>query len=267
MVIQMKEKFIYHEKGKDPLYKIWHSSDEHLFMYIHSGTGCIVSEEKIFPIKKGILIFISANKYHYTLPDDPEAYNRSKFVFPLQMLKTSESFEETNTIKKLSQNSIVCAEIPEYDMEKIEQIFADYNTYKNEKGSELLFLSCLFKLVFFLDKYSVESVPINEGKLNNAIKYINENIALDITIEDICKEINISKHYFCRQFKEHIGLTIMKYVLRTRITLAKIDLVKTKLSISEISEKNGFSSVSYFCRIFKETEKCTPLQFRKRNML
>ena len=74
----------------------------------------------------------------------------------------------------------------------------------------------------------------------------------------------MSKYHFCRQFKQHIGLTVMKYILRTRITLAKIDLVKTNLSVSEISEKNGFSSVSYFCRIFNETEGCSPLQFRKK---
>lgn len=77
--------------------------------------------------------------------------------------------------------------------------------------------------------------------------------------------VNISKYYFCRQFKERTGLTIMNYVLKTRIILAKNELKKTELSISEISQKYGFSSVSYFCRVFKEEERCSPLQYRKRN--
>lgn len=262
----MKEKFLYREKGKDSLYKIWHSSDEHLFMYIHSGSGSIVSEEKIFPIKSGVIVFISANKYHYTLPDIPKDYERSKFIFQPQILdKIDGIFKSDDTIKKILNSSIVYAQIDESNMNDVEQIFKEYNDHKNEIGEEFLFLSCLFKLFFLIDKYSVESVPVSKGTINKAIKYINENISLDIKIEDICSAINISKHYFCRQFKQHIGLTVMKYILRTRITLAKIDLEKTNLSISEISEKNGFSSFSYFCRIFKENEGCTPLQFRKRN--
>ena len=264
--MKLEEKFLYHEKGKDSLYKIWHSSDEHLFMYIHSGCGSIVSEEKIFPIKSGVLIFIAANKYHYTLPDNPKEYERSKFVFLPQTLdKIDGIFKSDNTIKKILNSSIVYAQIDESNINDVEQIFVEYNDHKNENGGEFLWLSCLFKLLFLIDKYSVGSVPNSKGVINKAIKYINENISLDINIENVCSAINISKHYFCRQFKQHIGLTVMKYILRTRITLAKTDLVKTNLSVSEISEKNGFSSVSYFCRIFKETEGCTPLQFRKRN--
>jgi AraC-like DNA-binding protein len=33
--------------------------------------------------------------------------------------------------------------------------------------------------------------------------------------------------------------------------------------VEEISEKCGFGSISYFCRIFKQEEACTPLQYRK----
>ena len=264
----MNGKISCYEKGKDPLYKIWHASEEHLFMYIHSGSGSIVSEEKIFPIKKNLLVFIAANKYHYTLPDNPQIYERSKLIFTTDVFEKIDSFfENSATIRKILSNSIVYAQIDDAEGEKIEQIFREYNIHKNEKGEELLLFSCLFKLFFLIDKYSVESVPVSKGIINKAIKYINENIALDIKIEDICSAVNISKHYFCRQFKEHMGITVMKYILRTRITLAKTDLIKTNLSISEISEKNGFSSVSYFCRIFNETEKCSPLKFRKRNII
>ena len=267
-MIELEKKISYHEKGKDPLYKIWHSSEEHLFMYIHSGSGSIVSEEKIFPIKKNILVFIAADKYHYTLPDNPQIYERSKLFFTTDDFEKIDGiFEKNITISKILNNSIVYAEIADEEKEKVEQIFAEIDAHKNEKGNELLIFSSLFKLFFLIDKYSVESVPVSKGIINKSIKYINENIALDITIEDICSAVNISKHYFCRQFKEYMGITVMKYILRTRITLAKIDLAKTNLSISEISEKNGFSSVSYFCRIFKETENCSPLQFRKRNII
>ena len=138
------------------------------------------------------------------------------------------------------------------------------NMCKNNSECELILISCLLRILFFLNKYSVESTPSSTGFMSKAIVYINENISSDIDIDKVCRAINISKYYFCRQFKEHTGMTVMNYILKTRIVLAKSELKKTDLSITEISEKYSFSSVSYFCRVFKEEEKCTPLQFRKR---
>ena len=55
----------------------------------------------------------------------------------------------------------------------------------------------------------------------------------------------------------------MAYILNTRIVLAKEELGSTNASISQVSEKFGFSSMSYFCRVFKEATGYTPLQFRR----
>ena len=75
--------------------------------------------------------------------------------------------------------------------------------------------------------------------------------------------VNVSKFHLCRCFREHTGMTVMDYILSTRIILAKNELTKTDESILCISEKCGFSSVSYFCRVFHRKEGCTPLQYRK----
>jgi len=41
-------------------------------------------------------------------------------------------------------------------------------------------------------------------------------------------------------------------------------LRETDKSISEISETCGFSSISYFCRTFKNETTLTPLKYRKK---
>ena len=120
------------------------------------------------------------------------------------------------------------------------------------------------KLLLYLNKYSVESILSTTGFMAKSMDYINKNISNEIRVDDICTAVGISKYHFCREFKKNTGLTVMKYILQTRIVLAKNDLLKTKLSITEISERNGFSSVSFFCRVFKEEEKLSPLQYRKR---
>ena len=72
-----------------------------------------------------------------------------------------------------------------------------------------------------------------------------------------------NRHHFCRVFKEKTGLTVMEYVLRTRIMMAKVKLATTSLSVTEISECCGFSSLSYFSRAFRQETGMAPGKYRK----
>ena len=259
----MKERIIYHELGKDALYKTWHASEEHLFMYVYSEGGSIVSGEKVFPLQKGTLVFIAAGTYHYTMPDNPENYERSKLTIAPQKFEEMITVLKGNTFSALTSKAIVYAVIPEKDREEIDLIYKESTRCSTEDENELLLLSCCMKLLLFLNKYSIESTLSTTGFMSKAMDYINKNISNAISVDDICFAVGISKYHFCREFKKHTGLTVMEYILQTRIVLAKNDLLKTKLSITEISERNGFSSVSFFCRVFKEEEKLSPLQYRK----
>lgn len=55
----------------------------------------------------------------------------------------------------------------------------------------------------------------------------------------------------------------MRYILKTRIVLAQTMLRKDNLTVSEVSSRCGFSSVSYFCRVFKEEIGVSPLKYKK----
>ena len=73
----------------------------------------------------------------------------------------------------------------------------------------------------------------------------------------------MSKYHFCRVFKNNTGQTVMSYILKTRIVLARTMLKKENLTVSEVSRLCGFSSVSYFCRVFKEKTGVSPLKYKK----
>ena len=95
-----------------------------------------------------------------------------------------------------------------------------------------------------------------------AIEYINRHIFEHIGIDEICAAVHSSKYHFCRQFKNATGFTVMEYILKTRLILAKDMLLKNELTVSEISEKCGFSSVSYFSRVFRQEMGMSPLKYR-----
>lgn len=260
------EEIIVHQIGKDALYKTWHASKEHLLMYVHSAAGSIVTAERMYPLKQGTLVFLAAGTYHYTMPDDPQQYDRSKLIIsPENFDKICALVQGNDILTFFSGKAVVYGEIGAQDRETVERIFAQMRTCKNTDEEALMLLSCCMQLLVFLHKYITESTVSAMGFMENAIRYVNENIASDLTVDTICAQVNMSKYYFCRKFKAHIGITVMEYILKTRLTLAKNELKKTGLSISQISEKFGFSSMSYFCRVFKEDCGMTPLQYRKNN--
>lgn len=262
----MEDNIVCHQRGRDSMYKTWHASKDHLIIYFYSDGGSIVCAENIFPIKKGALVFIAADAYHYTMPNNPELYDRSKLTISRDKFdKILDLLNENNQVKNFSNKAIVYSEIDAKAQQEIDRIFDETSRCDSANERELLWFSCCMKLLLYLNKYLKESTTSITGSMDRAVDYINKNISADIDVNSICSAIGFSKYYFCRQFKAHTGMTVMNYILKTRIVLAKIELKRTNLSIAAISERYGFSSVSYFSRVFKEEEHCSPLQYRKRN--
>ena len=246
--------------GKDPMYKIWHTSPTHLIMYIHAGNGSIVCADKLYPLEPGMLVYIATETYHYTMPDDPACYVRSKvFLNPARLEKLLQPSGLCDAVPK----ALVCAPIPLIHQPRVEALFAGLDNHR--ECHRLMAASMVLELMYFLQRYAAESTDAPSGFVSRAIAYIGDNIAWDMTLDDICHNVNVSKFHLCRSFREHTGMTVMEYILSTRIVLAKNELIKTNEPILRISEKCGFSSASYFCRIFRRKEGCTPLQYRKQH--
>lgn len=263
----MNYEIIYHELGKDPLYKIWHTSKKAMFIYVYSDGGSIVCSEKAYPFQKGVLCFVGAEKYHYTMPDIPEKYERSKLFIPVELFDEILKMLSVNS-SKFSSGSFVYALIKESERSKVEEIFHKIKESEHDETyGKWVLISGIIELLVFLNKHSFENIPAASGVVSRAVEYINSNIERNITIDEICAEVHMSKYYFCRQFKKSTNTTIMKYILKTRIVMAKNMLLNENLTITEISNRCGFSSVSYFSRIFKEETGLSPLNYKKEGRL
>ncbi len=262
----MKDRIIYRQKNKDELFETWHASTNTLIIFVYSDEGSIVCSKKIYPIKRGTLVLISANEYHYTMQQYPEKYERSKLIFlPDEMDKICNIFDKDSVFFNLNSNSIIYAQIDDKEFNDVDDIFRTINNAdQHSKYFESILYSNCLKLFIYLDKYCVESNSVSRNFIYKAIQYINQNIKSKITIDDLCSTIGISKYYFCTQFKKKIGKTVMEYILETRIVLSKNMLEKGSRSITEICEECGFSSQSYFSQVFHKATGFTPSNYRKK---
>ena len=107
--------------------------------------------------------------------------------------------------------------------------------------------------------------PSLEGNIQKAVNYINENLEKELTIKSISKNVNISKSVLYKKFHSFFNCTISEYINIKRIEKSVELLLKTDLSIEDISQKVGFASTSYFSKTFKKIQKISPLKYRKSN--
>ena len=99
-------------------------------------------------------------------------------------------------------------------------------------------------------------------KVLPVLNYLNENYAEGLSLDEASALLNFDKSYFCRIFRRAIGATFTEYLNFVRICKAEKLLSKTDKSVIEISEAVGFSSVSYFNRVFRKYCSSTPREYR-----
>lgn len=84
-----------------------------------------------------------------------------------------------------------------------------------------------------------------------------------INASTIANALGISSSYLCSAFKKETGMSIVEYIQKEKIELAKKLLLYSEYSLSDISAYLSFSSQSYFQAVFKKLEGKTPNEFRQ----
>ena len=92
-------------------------------------------------------------------------------------------------------------------------------------------------------------------------KYIENHCQNNISLERLSQTFKVSKTTLEQCFKETYQTTIHAYITHIRIEKACL-LLKTSLSIQEISFQVGFQDANYFTKVFKKIMHCSPSQFR-----
>ena len=96
--------------------------------------------------------------------------------------------------------------------------------------------------------------------------YINEFPDLDHKVENLSDRVGLSAAKLQEGFKFQHGLTVCEYIRSVRLIKSEELIINTDLNISEIVYSVGFTSRSYFSKIFKERYDCTPSDYKKNKL-
>ena len=98
------------------------------------------------------------------------------------------------------------------------------------------------------------------------MQYLQANYATKITLQEMAKVAHCHPTHVIRCFNKKYNITPAKALLNIRLQQAEKLLQATHLSCEEISYKVGFSSASYFSKLFKRQRKLTPQDYRKAHL-
>ena len=100
--------------------------------------------------------------------------------------------------------------------------------------------------------------------IKQALEYIENNVAKDISLNEISEKLNISSYYFSKLFKEETNEGFVEFLTKRRVEKAKEMLKDPAKSIKEIGSSCGYSDPNYFSRIFKKATGMTPTEYKER---
>ncbi|MCQ2742997.1 MAG: helix-turn-helix transcriptional regulator, partial [Bacilli bacterium] len=114
---------------------------------------------------------------------------------------------------------------------------------------------------FFQKSVSNTLVPYPIA-LKNILVKCNDPENLSWKSADVCAYSNYSQTHINRLFKKYLNTSVTEYLTNIKMNAAKNMLTTTNYSISEISASLGYSSVSYFNKIFSKTFDSTPYKYK-----
>ena len=95
-------------------------------------------------------------------------------------------------------------------------------------------------------------------------KYINDNIAWDLSIEHLCAHFSVSRAELYQIFHTSFNSSVADYIRSKRISMAEQMIRSTSMQISEIASNVGFYDYNYFSKVFHRKFGCSPREYRKK---
>ena len=94
--------------------------------------------------------------------------------------------------------------------------------------------------------------------------YVDEHLDEPISLEDLSRQVHVSKYHFLRKFKELTGVTAHAFVMNKRLIRA-CELLQKGESVMDVCQNTGFSDYSVFLRNFKAAFGTSPGQYRQKD--
>ncbi len=223
------------------------------YFYLCQGQICNVDDNVNF-------LSMGNNYYNYleTFKIRVEKHHSFLRTFENCLGEIKEKQYEPSSVKKLMK------ELQKLIEKRIESIGLNYvkkryyyDNYDMCRENIIEIFNYYYKYFEILDKVGTNSDVLE------VIKYINENLENDISLDSAAQLVFKNPSHLSRLFKKHTGKTFTQYLIDGRIKRATYLLKETTLSISYICSQIGLENPRYFYKFYKRETGKSPSEVRR----
>ncbi len=248
--------------------------DHHNFselIYVDKGAISVESENYSGELADGQLLIHRPNEVHSLTCSDNDAPNVIIIGFECQN-DALRQFAGSPTTLRTSQKKMLADLLkegmsvyaPPYNMPYVKRMHKreaiPFGADQILKLKLEMFLILLVRGKMKSDTRASKLVP-DIGGIKGVHRYVCEHYNQKITLEQLCLLFGTNKTTLCDEFRKAYGSTIFNYINMLRVERAKKLLSEGGMSITDISTELGFSSIHYFCRVFKKLVGKSPKDF------
>ena len=229
-----------------------HCHEFYEIIYVVQGSGRYVAEGSECELAKNTMMIFRPNEYHYVNLSPDNAYERYVIYFNKGFLSGISDtllvpFEQ---LPKGVGNFYSTTDIPLSVFSIFERLdsLAQLPDDKAEVLARLLTAELLVLLSLADSKISHQE---NDPLGARVIKYLNDNISTQISLDELAKKFYVSKFYLCRAFKSYNGISIVGYLNSKRVMMAK-EMIENGETAANAAFRVGFGDYSSFYRAYKK---------------
>lgn len=232
--------------------------DFFLIHYIVSGKGTYTVGNRQHQLGPGDAFLIRPGKTVVYTADREDPWQYCFFAFNGQAAE-----------QYLGRTAFASSDVIHIGDDRINDLVCETTDMLSEypRNADLYALSQLMKLLLFFaehhkDNSSERGRPLRSD-IQKVLDYIAYHYADPITVQDMSKMIALERSYFCRTFKNAMGISPKEYLTKFRLDKARYLLTETSIPIGKVAENAGFQSFSSFSRLFTSQYQQSPSQYRK----
>ena len=257
---------IYHYKSRQPLEIYTHYHKEFELILILSGVGTAFVDNNTYPVSQNDVLFINSQQLHGIAPNNSDESEFIAIVFAPEFYGALDSIYN-KYVNPILKNSILIPTLLGKNINLIDKISSLQNI-KNNPHYELIIKAKMLEILDILWSTSIKKVvnkDMNIEEIKVAVDYIKEHYKEKITLQNLSNLTNLNRDYFCKKFSQLVGLSPIDYLVHIRIEYSCNMLVNTNLGIGSIAMDCGFSSFSYYSKVFRRIKGCSPKEYRKKD--
>ena len=231
----------------------------HNFAFILEGRAIIQSEEKIFTVKKGDILFIPQGTTYV-----------STWITEPTVVFHSIHFNFSPKMNPFHNKKIPVQILPYGNFDELYKTVQNFHTFQYAKNTDsFLCLAAFYEICGKLFPYITGYSDFGyDGPIARALLYLENNYAVPCSVKELAELCFLSVSRFHFLFKKETGYAPIAYKNRVAIRHAmQALLLEKQKSVEDISQEYGFESAIYFRRLFKKITGKTPTQYRKEENL